>query len=476
MSEKTSSTQFGYEDHFQPARTRKKRKNRPPSEPPSPAVLLARASEELAGTDWLRDTLRTLRDALEDAFPAADVVPDVLCLGLGSPSSSRDARAQLALLLAACDDLRIERTKVSVFDPVFVEQDRELIAHCRLTALPENRMARHALESPTIVFMPHCDLHLYENLFRENWASERLGNVLLIANRLSEYAESIPSRKIAAESPCLARLGKLSLPSTRTRSHAHTHTRPPRLPDACPRPFRASRLYSLSRTPIRELDYAPSRSPRYAATTSERSLAPACPLAAGQLATSTLLDPLAFAHARPHAAPYLTSRPLQPCATHPTAFNNTAIQFVRASALAEREPDWWALPRAPGSIPARNELRRGDASSALPSPFPSPSPSASASALLPPSRASPPPSSSPSPGRGGADHAHVVGRALGPTPPANSPSAVPSGGSSSTIADDAARRVDSSSYPMQVSAPVRVTADADADAEHEPERIPSSSS
>ena len=127
MSEKASSTQFGYEDHFQPARTRKKRKNRPPTEPPSPSVLLARASEELAGTDWLRDTLRPslrsltssplltdprvlpgmLRDALEDAFPASDVAPDVLCLGLGSPSSSRDARAQLALLLAACDDLRI---------------------------------------------------------------------------------------------------------------------------------------------------------------------------------------------------------------------------------------------------------------------------------------------------------------------------------------------------------------------------------
>ena len=37
--------------------------------------------------------------------------------------------------------------------------------------------------------MPHCDLVLYENLFRENWSAARLANVLLIANRLSEYAE-----------------------------------------------------------------------------------------------------------------------------------------------------------------------------------------------------------------------------------------------------------------------------------------------
>lgn len=37
--------------------------------------------------------------------------------------------------------------------------------------------------------MPHCDLHLYENLFRENWSAQRLPNILLIANRLNEHAE-----------------------------------------------------------------------------------------------------------------------------------------------------------------------------------------------------------------------------------------------------------------------------------------------
>ena len=35
--------------------------------------------------------------------------PKVLCLGLGSPSASRDARAQLAFLLTLCEDLRIVR-------------------------------------------------------------------------------------------------------------------------------------------------------------------------------------------------------------------------------------------------------------------------------------------------------------------------------------------------------------------------------
>ncbi|RDX48351.1 hypothetical protein OH76DRAFT_1352696 [Lentinus brumalis] len=262
-------SQFGYDDHFTPARTRKKRKNRPPTEPTSPSVLLDKVSEELAPTDWLRDTMHTLRESLEEAFPPADDAPDVLCLGLGSPSSSRDARAQLAFLLAACDDLRIDRAKVSVFDPVLTEQDLELLAQRRLTPLPENRMAKHALQSPTIVFMPHCDLHLYENFLRENWSKEQLPNALLIANPLSEYAESIPSRKLAAEHPCVARL-----------------------------------------------------------------------------------------------APYLTSCPLRPCAPYPTAFNNTAVQFVRTSALANRDAEWWTLPALspghsgtrPGSTPPARPL------------------------------------------------------------------------------------------------------------------------
>ncbi|OSD02870.1 hypothetical protein PYCCODRAFT_1366940 [Trametes coccinea BRFM310] len=257
MSQAQGSAQFGYEDHFTPARTRKKRKNRPQAAPPSPAVLLNKASEELAQGDWLRDAQQTLRESIEEAFAASDAAPEVLCLGLGSPASSRDARAQLAFLLAACDDLSIDRTRVSVYDPVFTDEDLQLLAQYRLTHLPENRRASYGLETPTIVFMPHCDLQLYENLLHANWSQSSLPNVLLIANRLSEYAENIPSRTLASEHPCVARL-----------------------------------------------------------------------------------------------APYLTSRALRPCAAHPTAFNNTSVQYIRAATLAERDADWWALPGGSPSSPA----------------------------------------------------------------------------------------------------------------------------
>lgn len=51
------------------------------------------------------------------------------------------------------------------------------------------QVAAYPLLEPTIVFMPHCDLQLYENLLCENWKKERLSQVVLIANRLSEYLD-----------------------------------------------------------------------------------------------------------------------------------------------------------------------------------------------------------------------------------------------------------------------------------------------
>jgi len=68
------------------------------------------------------------------------------------------------------------------------------------------QLQQHALRNPTILFMPHCDRNLYENVLRVNWTKERLQNILLVANRFSEYVDSIPSHKLTAESPCLMRI------------------------------------------------------------------------------------------------------------------------------------------------------------------------------------------------------------------------------------------------------------------------------
>ncbi|KAH9934876.1 SRR1-domain-containing protein [Fomitopsis serialis] len=198
---------FAYSEAFTPARPRKKRNNRPARDGPSPSALLQQTTDELAATEWTRECRQILRESL-DALGFR--CPSVLCLGLGSPSASRDARAQLAFLLAICDDIRIDRANVSVYDPVFAAEDVALLA-----ALGRGRFRAAA---PTVAFMPHCDLQLYENLLRENWsgagphaaadadAGAGLSNLVLISNRLSDYAESVPARKMSVEHPCVWRL------------------------------------------------------------------------------------------------------------------------------------------------------------------------------------------------------------------------------------------------------------------------------
>lgn len=103
------------------------------------------------------------------------------------------------------------RKLVTIYDPVFSDDDVKVLEDLQLTCLTENKArhyilphsrvfgayaviatkqdARHKLAKPTLVFMPHCDRHLYENILRENWGPQLHENMILIANRLTEYEE-----------------------------------------------------------------------------------------------------------------------------------------------------------------------------------------------------------------------------------------------------------------------------------------------
>ncbi|KAI0797800.1 SRR1-domain-containing protein [Abortiporus biennis] len=175
-------TPFNYDTPFTPARPRKKRKNKPglhaTTNQTQPSEALHRMRQYLLQGDWMLECKQLLRESVSLLQASS---PEVLCLGLGSPASSRDARAQLAFLLEACDEMSLDYSKVSAYDPVFTPEDQQLLDDLEGAAYP--------FDTPTIVFMPHCDLQLYENLLRENWSRERLPNLLLIANRLSEYLD-----------------------------------------------------------------------------------------------------------------------------------------------------------------------------------------------------------------------------------------------------------------------------------------------
>jgi len=132
--------------------------------------------------------------------------PNVLCLGLGSPCTSRDSRNQLAFLLHITERFHIKHGRVSIYDPVFTEEDVALLTELELCRLTDNQHGLYPVEGPTIVFMPHCEVDLYEDFLRANWTLERISNILLVANQLDDYVLANPSHRLNAKFPCISRL------------------------------------------------------------------------------------------------------------------------------------------------------------------------------------------------------------------------------------------------------------------------------
>lgn len=44
----------------------------------------------------------------------------------------------------------------------------------------------YAIDSPTLVYMPHCDMELHEDILKDN---STVRNAILICNRLGDYVE-----------------------------------------------------------------------------------------------------------------------------------------------------------------------------------------------------------------------------------------------------------------------------------------------
>jgi hypothetical protein len=100
------------------------------------------------------------------------------------------------------------RQEVLIYDPVFTDEDVILLCGLHFQTLTENKActdllraphqylntpgfqnAAYSINVPTLVFMPHCDISLYESLLRQNWSIESLSNMFFIANHFQEYID-----------------------------------------------------------------------------------------------------------------------------------------------------------------------------------------------------------------------------------------------------------------------------------------------
>lgn len=157
-------------------------------------ALLQQACAELNRSSWWAECRELIQQ----------IPPDIVCLGLGSPASSVNARAQLAFLLALCDAFGIvcycsaishefsivpqDHKQVSLHDPVFTDADMALLTELSFQVSPL-RHIQPAISSPTLFFMPHCDLELYEQVLAANWSGETLRQMLFISNNFADYMD-----------------------------------------------------------------------------------------------------------------------------------------------------------------------------------------------------------------------------------------------------------------------------------------------
>ncbi|CAR26577.1 hypothetical protein ZYGR_0H03950 [Zygosaccharomyces rouxii] len=87
----------------------------------------------------------------------------VRCLALGSFHEEFSAKWQLALLMELLDYLNASNPLVSVYDPVFTEEDLKFVSQLERWSVDENLSAEWNEDSSrTLFFLPHAPLDLTE--------------------------------------------------------------------------------------------------------------------------------------------------------------------------------------------------------------------------------------------------------------------------------------------------------------------------
>lgn len=80
--------------------------------------------------------------------------------------------------------------EIEVFDPILTSSEIEVLELMGCSVLKHNEEARRKAIKPTLFFMPHCDLQLYNNLLEANWEPSLLRNVVIFGNSLKSYIDS----------------------------------------------------------------------------------------------------------------------------------------------------------------------------------------------------------------------------------------------------------------------------------------------
>lgn len=161
---------------------------------------LDRLQEELRRTTGFVNSFLAARNdvGLNGFVPEA-----IVCYGVGNFASSSSSNLSMSTIpaplwqLALALELRRifqkdsdkRRVSCSFYDPCTSETEREMLNELGMEWIESNERGNRRVDGPTLFFMPHCPMMLYENVCLANW--DQLEHVVMIGNSVRAYTQRL---------------------------------------------------------------------------------------------------------------------------------------------------------------------------------------------------------------------------------------------------------------------------------------------
>lgn len=130
---------------------------------------------------------------LKESLTALNVdgISVILCYGLGHFSQNKSSKYQLALLLSL---KKHYGSDVYIYDPVFSSAEVQVLKQLDFNVIERNEEGKRVIgDIVTLVYMPHCSIHLINNFLYANWC-RKLNRCILLTNSFSIVADNTMER------------------------------------------------------------------------------------------------------------------------------------------------------------------------------------------------------------------------------------------------------------------------------------------
>jgi len=90
-----------------------------------------------------------------------------------------------------------------------------VIEELGVTVMRMDERGRRQVKVPTLFFMPHCEVQLYDNLLGANWGHENLTRMVILGNSFGEYERYVEEKRSLVGSVKVEEVGSRVIRSRR---------------------------------------------------------------------------------------------------------------------------------------------------------------------------------------------------------------------------------------------------------------------